>query len=555
MKRIRMFIVMAILSIAAVNNTNGQRIRRYDVVIYGGTSSGVIAAVAAARMGESVVLLSPRKHIGGITASGLGWTDKPYKDAENNLIGGLTRDFYMQVYQYYKSRAAWQEETRDEYVNKVATASHHVANGLMWTFEPHVAEEIFDTFLKNAHVTVFLNTKLNRKNGVKVINGHINSIAMLNGDEYRGKIFIDATYTGDLMASAGVSFTTGRESNCKYGETLNGIETSLARSHQFPRGVSPYQKEDDPSSGLLPNIDPNQGGADGSGDKKVQSFNYRLCLTDAANNQIAISKPIGYDSSQYELLVRLFKAQPKKRSLFDYFIWSSMPNRKTDINNLGAFSTDLIGMNDGFIEADYKKRAVLLEKYENYTKGLLYFMGHDSRVPLSIREEMLKWGYPKDEFQSNNYWPYELYIREGRRMVSNFVLTQQYVQRVKQAADPIAAGYYNMDSHNTQRYVTPQGDVQNEGDVEVYPGGPYLIPYGTIIPKSSECTNLLVPVCLSATHIAYGSIRMEPVFMEIGQAAGIAAALAAKNGKTVQEINYSKLRKQLSDNGQVLSVQ
>ncbi|TAN14051.1 MAG: FAD-dependent oxidoreductase [Chitinophagaceae bacterium] len=554
MKKVSILLVI-VLSIASVYNVRGQSIKKYDVVIYGGTSAGVMAALAVAKMGESVVLLTPQKHVGGITTSGLGWTDKPYKDGENNLIGGLTRDFYLQVYDYYKNANAWQEESRDEYVNRVANTSHKVADGLMWTFEPHVAEDIFDTFLKNAHVTVLLNTKLNRKTGVNMVNGHINSITMLNGDQFRGKVFIDATYTGDLMAAAGVSFTMGRESNCKYGETLDGIETALTRSHQFPRGVSPYKIENDPSSSLLPNIDPNQGGADGSGDNKVQSFNYRICLTDAPNNQMPITRPNEYDSSQYELLVRLFKAQPKKRSLFDYFIWSPMPNRKTDINNLGAFSTDLIGMNDHFIEADYKKRTLLLQKYESYTKGLLYFMGHDPRVPQSIRDEMLKWGYPKDEFQPNNYWPYELYIREGRRMISNFVMTQQYIQRVKDASDPIAIGYYNMDSHNTQRYVTPEGDVQNEGDVEVYPGGPYLIPYGTIIPKLSECTNLLVPVCLSASHIAYSSIRMEPVFMEIGQAAGTAAALAAKSSKAVQEINYPKLRKLLLDDGQILSVQ
>jgi hypothetical protein len=322
-----------------------------------------------------------------------------------------------------------------------------------------------------------------------------------------------------------------------------------------PEGLAPYRKENDPSSGLLPNIRPNQGGADGSGDNKVQSFNYRLCLTDAPNNQVPITRPVGYDPSQYELLVRLFKAQPKKRSLFDYFIWSPMPNRKTDINNLGAFSTDLIGMNDDFIEADYKKRTSLIERYESYTKGLLYFMGHDPRVPESIRDEMLKWGYPKNEFQSDNYWPYELYIREGRRMVSDFVMTQQYIQRVKSIPDPIAVGYYNMDSHNTQRYITPEGDVQNEGDVEVYPGGPYLISYRTIIPRYSECNNLLVPVCLSASHIVYGSIRMEPVFMEIGQAAGTAAAIAAKSSESVQKINYPELRKILLDNGQIPSIQ
>lgn len=554
MKKVSILLVI-VLSIASVYNVRGQSIKKYDVVIYGGTSAGVMAAISAAKMGESVVLLCPQKHVGGITTSGLGWTDKPYKEEENNLIGGLTRDFYSQIYNYYENNNAWQEGTRDEYVNKIANTSHKVADGLMWTFEPHVAEDIFDAFLKNAHVTVLLNTKLNRKSGVNIVKGHINSITMLNGDQFRGKVFIDATYTGDLMAAAGVSFTIGRESNCKYGETLNGIETALARSHQFPRGVSPYRKENDPSSGLLPNIRPNQGGADGSGDNKVQSFNYRLCLTDAPNNQVPITRPVGYDPSQYELLVRLFKAQPKKRSLFDYFIWSPMPNRKTDINNLGAFSTDLIGMNDDFIEADYKKRTSLIERYESYTKGLLYFMGHDPRVPESIRDEMLKWGYPKNEFQSDNYWPYELYIREGRRMVSDFVMTQQYIQRVKSIPDPIAVGYYNMDSHNTQRYITPEGDVQNEGDVEVYPGGPYLISYRTIIPRYSECNNLLVPVCLSASHIVYGSIRMEPVFMEIGQAAGTAAAIAAKSSESVQKINYPELRKILLDNGQIPSIQ
>jgi hypothetical protein len=352
-------------------------------------------------------------------------------------------------------------------------------------------------------------------------------------------MFMDCSYEGDLMAKSGVSFVVGRESNSKYSETYNGVE--LRDKHQFPDGVDPYTIPGDTASGLLWGISKDLLLPDGTGDNKIQSYNYRICLTDDKRNLIPIERPRGYDSSRYELLLRLIKASPQKQSIKDYFSWDLMPNHKTDINNNGAFSTDMIGMNYDYPEAGREKRAAIIQQHEDYSKGLLYFVGHDQRVPEPMRKEMNAWGYPKDEYRDNHNWSPQLYVRECRRMVGDYIMTQANCQGIRRVEDGIALAAYTMDSHNCERIVI-NGMVKNEGDVQVGGFGPYPVSFRSIIPKRTECTNLLVPVCLSASHIAYGSIRMEPVFMVLAQSAAAAACLAIDARKDVQDVPVEKLR-------------
>ncbi|HKJ33160.1 MAG TPA: FAD-dependent oxidoreductase [Balneolales bacterium] len=523
----------------------------YDVVVYGGTSAGVMAAVAAERMGASVILISPKKRIGGLTSNGLSWTDIG-DQIYHRTIGGYTLNFFHRVYQYYLNKKVWNQESRADYLKKIENTDHRILekDKLMWTFEPHVALRIFNNLIRENHIPVRLNRKLDRKNGVRKVDGRIVSITMLNGETYSGKVFIDATYEGDLMAAAGVSFTVGREGNSEYHETIDGVQ--LSHHHQFPNGVNPYHIAGDPSSGLLWGISPDTLLPEGHGDKRVQAYNFRICLTDSKKNQVPITRPKNYNPSRYDLLVRLIHAQPDKRSLSDYFIWSPLPNRKTDINNNGGFSTDMIGMSDDWPTGSYEKRRQLFKAHLAYTKGLLYFMGHNTRVPDTLRQQMRRWGYAKDEYQHSDHFTPELYVREGRRMIGEYVITEHNCRGTVTVNDGIAMGYYNMDSHNCERIVV-NGMVKNEGNVEARIPHPYPIPYGAIVPKKKDCTNLLVPVCLSATHIAYGSIRMEPVFMELGQSSGTAAALAEKNDVDVQNLDYQKLKKQLLKTGQILN--
>jgi hypothetical protein len=360
----------------------------------------------------------------------------------------------------------------------------------------------------------------------------------------RAKEFIDCTYEGDLMAMAGISYTTGRESNGKYSETIDGVQ--LAHYHQFPDGVDPYKTRGNSSSGLLWGISGDSLLPAGSGDNIIQSYCLRVCLTDTVDNMIPITMPEQYDRNKYELLIRLFEAQPNKRALNDYFIWSNLPNHKTDVNNRGAFSTDMIGMNQCWLKANYSERQKLLENAINYTKGLFYFYGYDNRVPDTLKKQMLKWGYPKDEYQKFNHFTPQLYIREGRRMIGEYVITEHNCRGQVSVNDGIALGSYQMDSHNCERIVV-NSMVKNEGDVEVGVPHPYPISYRSMTPQKEECDNLLVPVCLSATHIAYGSIRMEPVFMILGQSAAMASVVAINEKASVQKIDVKKLQKWLKD--------
>ena len=512
----------------------------YDIVVYGGTSAGVSAAVQAKRMGKTAIIVGPDKHLGGLTAGGLGWTDSGRKEA----IGGISREFYQRIKKHYDKADAWIYQKPQEY------SRYRPEEDAMWVFEPHVAEQVFEELVDEYEIPVHQDQWLKRKGGVANDGSRIVSITMLSGRTYLGRIFIDATYEGDLMAGAGVSYHVGREGNKVYGETLNGVQTRNATKHQFEKPVDPYIKPGEPASGLLPRIHAGGPGAEGRGDHRVQAYNYRMCLTKVPENRVPFPKPENYDPMQYELLARYL--DKGWRAIFVKF--DPAPNAKTDTNNHGAFSTDNIGMNYDYPEGSYERRREILKEHEDYQKGLMWFLAYDRRVPADVREKMSKWGLAKDEFTDNGNWPHQIYVREARRMISDFVTTELYLRRIKPTPKPVGMGSYNMDSHNVQRYVDENGFARNEGDIQVNPGGPYPISYGAIVPKASECTNLLVPVCVSSSHIAYGSIRMEPVFMILGQSAATAAVLAIEDNINIQDVDYSKLRKRLLADGQVLEL-
>ena len=513
--------------------------KTYDVVVYGGTSGGVAAAVQAARMGKSVILIEPSQHIGGLSSGGLGATDIGNKAA----IGGISREFYHRVYVHYQKDDAWKFQKREEY----RSGRQAPGEETMWTFEPHVAEQIFRDMLRAANVPVVLQQRLNRRSGVEQQDGWIRSIAMESGQTFRGKMFIDATYEGDLMAAAGVPFHVGREGNSQYDETLNGVQTQRAIYHQFIKPVDPYVRPGDPGSGLLPGINGDGPGEEGAGDHRVQAYCFRLCATDVPENRRPWPKPEGYDEAQYELLLRNFEAGDSR------IPWAPamMPNRKTDSNNNFAVSTDYIGMNYEYPEANYATREKIIKAHETYQKGLMWTLANHPRVPEKIRQYFQTWGLAKDEFTDNDNWPHQLYIREARRMVSDYVMTQHDCQGRRMAEDPVGLAAYTMDSHHVQRHVL-DGRVLNEGDVQVGGFSPYPISYRSIVPPKKSSRNLLVPVCLSASHIAYGSIRMEPVFMVLGQSAATAAALAIEQSSAVQEVDYPALREKLLKDKQVL---
>ena len=420
----------------------------------------------------------------------------------------------------------------------------------MWTFEPSAALQVYKDMIASENIELVYGKRLNQDDGVMKSGTTIKQIEMEDGSAYRGKMFIDATYEGDLMAAAGVDYHVGREANSVYGETYNGVQ--LLEGHQFTNRVDPYVTPGDSLSGLLWGISTNTLAERGSGDTLVQAYNFRICLTNDEDNMIPITEPENYDSTKYQLLARLFEAQPDKRKLDDYFIWSSMPNDKTDINNKGAFSTDMINWSHAYPEASYEEREAIVKEHVDYTKGLLYFYTNDSRVPKQLQEEMRSWGYPKDEYVDNNNWSPQLYVREARRLIGEYVMTQANCVGEELVNDPVGLAAYTMDSHNCQRIIV-NGQAKNEGNVEVGGFPPYPISYRAIVPKQEEVSNLLVPVSLSASHIAFGSIRMEPVFMVLGQSAATAAAFAIEDQISVQQVAYENLKTQLLKDNQVLS--
>jgi len=545
------FILLGVFSCAGLTSKNpvgfSTDALEADIIVYGGTSAAVASAVQASRMGKSVMMVSPDKHLGGLASGGLGFTDTGNKA----VIGGLAREFYQRIYRHYQTEEAWQWQKKAEYGNKgQGTPAMDGAERTMWIFEPHAAETVFEDFVKENRIKIYRDEWLNRESGVKKKNGKITSISTLSGKTFRGKMFIDATYEGDLMAAAGVSYHVGREANSVYDEQYNGIQTGiLHHDHYFKKNIDPYKIPGNPASGLLPLISDENPGVKGEGDKKVQAYCFRMCLTNHPQNRVPFPKPEGYDPSQYELLVRVFDSGWREQ----FRKYDPIPNHKTDTNNHGPFSTDYIGMNYDYPEASYERRKEIIKAHETYQKGLLYFMATDPRIPADVQKEFNTWGLAKDEFKDNGNWPHQIYVREARRMVSSYVMTENETVGKKPVPNPVGMGSYSLDSHNIQRYVKPDGYVQNEGDIGIHLKNPYQIGYGAIVPKKAECQNLLVPVCVSSSHIAYGSIRMEPVFMILGQSAATAAAMAIDKNIAVQDLDYEQLKARLIQDKQILS--
>jgi hypothetical protein len=537
MNKTFLFIILISLLVSCKSENKEKNIQ-VDICVYGGTSAGIIAAYTAKKQGKSVILIEPGNYLGGLTAGGLGATDIGNKYA----ITGLAKDFYRRIGKYY-----------DKFEQ--------------WTFEPHVASKVYDDLIEDAKLTIHKNSRLvsvNKEDGwiKEIIVEDSKNPSSETNQTIRAKMFIDCTYEGDLMAMAGVSYTTGREGNDQYGETYDGIQ--LSDFHQLPDGIDPYVKPGDPSSGLLWGIGSDTLAAQGSRDKKIQAYNFRLCLTQDKANQISFTKPDNYDSTDYELLSRIIAKEkwPSIHSSFTIdtlangeikvhntggFLIKNMPNGKTDFNNFGGFSTDMIGGNYDYPEGNYDTRKKIWKAHEDYTKGLLYFLSHDEKIPQALREEMLSWGYCKDEFIDLNGFSNQLYVREARRMIGALVMTQKHCVGDEVVDDQVGMAAYGMDSHNCQRLVV-NGMVKNEGDVQKRVPKPYPISYRAIVPKENECKNLLVPVCVSASHIAFGSIRMEPVFMVLGQSAATAAVFAINNNTSVQQVDAKRLREELTKN-------
>ena len=542
---------------------------RADVVIYGGTGAAVTAAIQTKRMGKSVVLVSPDRHLGGLTSGGLGFTDS----GKTAAIGGLAREFYRRVYAEYEKPASWRWERSEDYVNTgQGTRARLEEDKTMWVFEPHIAEQVFDQWVKEAGVPVFRGERLDRERGVQKVATKIDSFRTLSGKTFPGEIFIDATYEGDLMAAAGVTYQVGRESNALYGERWNGNQVGLLHHrHWFvpikeegktvAHSVSPWNDPTDPASGRVSFVDDSLPGVKGEGDSRIQAYCFRVCMTRNPENRVPFRKPENYDPARYRLMTRVYETG--WRELFEKY--DAIPNLKTDTNNHGPFSSDFIGMNYDYPDADDARREEIIQEHRDYQEGLLYFQANDPSVPEEIRRPMSEWGLAKDEFLDNGHWPRQIYVREARRMVGEYVMTEwDILDQPADASMPpsvaemkkrgsVGLGSYGLDLHNARRYVTPEGTVQNEGDVGVPSKGAYPIDFGAILPKKGECDNLLVPVCVSASHSAYGSIRMEPIFMILGQSAATAGVLALESGLDVGDVPYSKLSQRLADDAQRLA--
>ena len=559
--------LLSICFVLLLQQAIGQSSQSYDLVIYGATSAGISAAIQGSRMGKKVILIEPSGRIGGLTSGGLGQTDIGNKQA----IGGLSREFYQNIKQYYQQSENWIWQKRETYRDGGQTRTSGNEDA-MWTFEPSAALKVYKAMLsKEANITLVYKQQLNRKNGVIKLKESIKSIQMETGEVYSGKMFIDCTYEGDLMAAAGVSYTVGRESNSQYGESLNGVQAnkvglSLRKTvslngyyHNFIESVDPYIVKGNSQSGLLPFINKDKPGIDGMADHKIQAYCYRMTLTDHPENRTPFLKPEGYNDMDYELLFRNYEAADGLvNKMYNYgdplvpWINSDMPNRKTDTNNQKGFSTDFIGQNYAYPEATYEERLNIADRHKKYQQGLMWSLAYHPRVPKEVRDVVSKWGMCKDEFENGDGWSGQLYIREARRMISDYVMSQKNCEQFEVVQDPVGMGAYGMDSHNVQRYVDLNGFVKNEGNVEAHVSSPFPISYKSIVPKKTEATNLFVPVCLSASHIAFGSIRMEPVFMVLGQSAAIAACLAMDKNYRSQELPYKELKEMLIKYAQVL---
>lgn len=494
----------------------------YDVVIYGGTASGVMAAVSAARDGMDVALIEPGRHIGGMVTGGLSYTDR----GDISIIGGITKEVFKKIGSYY-------------------------GKDIEWNFEPHIAEKAFVELLKNENVDLYFNKMLKEKNGIEKHNKKIINIETEDGALFFGQIFIDSSYEGDLMADSGVSYTVGRESSSQYDESFAGELPPMGRNN-FYYHLNAF----DDYGSLYYGVSDGLPGIIGQGDKKVQAYNYRLCVTNQ-ENMIPFYKPNNYNRNNYELLSawinKIKELENRELGFSDIVYLGKLPNNKYDVNNYGPFSTDFIGESWEYPDGDYKKREEIKNNHKEYIQGLLYFISNDESIPEELKRDVKKWGYAADEFTDNHYWPYQIYIREARRMISDFVFTESDIRKDKVKYDSVGIGSYGIDTHNVQRYIIKEGFVLNEGELQ-FPVKPYEIPYRALIPKKSETENLIVSVCISASHSAYSSVRMEPQYMIMGEAAGIAAAISIRNNNNVQEIDYDELKTKLINNGSILKL-
>lgn len=486
----------------------------FDICVYGATACGIAAAVQAAKSGKKAAIVEFGKHIGGMTTGGLGATDI----GSEHVVGGLARRFYMDIGRLYGISESWR-------------------------FEPKTASRVLKEWLRQYDIPVFTEHRLSQ---VEKKEGRITSMSAENGRSFKAAVFIDATYEGDLMAMAGVRHIIGREGNRLYGEHFNGVHFG-GPHHNFRCFVDPYRKIGNPSSGLLKGISRLPPGRQGDGDRLTQAYNFRLCVT-RSKNKTPFPKPDDYDPERYELLRRYIDS-----GVFDIFnLTVPLPNGKYDHNNWGAINSDNIGANHEWPEGGYRLRERIFQDHVNYQQGLFWFLANDARLPGEIREAASSWGLAADEFTETGNWPPQLYVREARRMVSDYVLTEEDAFGWRTVDDPVGMASYTLDSHNCKRIVH-NGRAVNEGNVEAVPLGPFPIPYRSLRPDKQDCANLLVPVCISASHSAYGSVRMEPVLMILGQSAGCAASLAIDEASgVVQDVSYASLGRKLRQEGQVL---
>jgi hypothetical protein len=520
---VKIAFVCLLIADSAISHAS-TRYLQYDMVVYGATAGGVATAVAASRSGLHVALVDPSHHAGGMVAGGLSSTDH----GNIAVIGGFAHEFFARV-------------------------GSHYGEPVEWNFEPHVASIVFDHLLHEARVDIYFDNPILEEGGVHKENGRIVSISTHSGKSFRASIFADCTYEGELMALAGVSYTWGRESQTQYGEPLAGVRERLRQDHIFTVRVSPYAAD----GNLLPGVQPGPEGKQGDGDRKVQAYGFRMCITRQPENMLPFPKPDQYDPARYELLARLVEALTKAKGrppvMKEILLISKLKGDKLDLNNLGAVSTDYIGGSWGYPTANAEQRTAIWKDHYEYEAGFFYFLGHSDRIPRSLRDEINSYGLAKDEFIDTKGWPWQLYVRESRRMIGEYVMTQHDIQDNLTKPDSIGMGSYQSDSHNVQRTPAADGSVQNEGDMYV-PTRPYQIPYRMILPKHSEAENLLVPVCFSASHVAYSTLRMEPQYMIIGQAAGVAAAIAIHSHTSLYNISVPALQDELQKEHAVLQL-
>jgi len=515
----------------------------FDVVVYGGTPGGFTAAIQVAKMGRKVALVEPSGHIGGILVNGLGITDIDSQPKFQNsvAVGGLALEFYRRVAKHYGRY--------DQFMEMIRTGAK---NHDLWPHEPHVAENIIRDWLAENNVRVFLNARLvEDRNAVEKKGTRIKRIRMENGQTFSGAVFIDATYEGDLLAAAGISTVAGREGNAKYGERLNGIRAETTHA-QFLVKVNPYINPEDPESGLIPTIQDEPLGTPGAADKRIQAYCFRMCLTQDPTNRIPFTKPANYDRSQYEIYVRYLRGGGNLLRP-----WVAIPNGKSDLGAWHDLSHNLYGMNMDYPEGNYETRRRVYQEHKDFTQGLFYFLANDpevGRLDRDLQETWASWGLAKDEFTDNGGWPRMFYVRSARRMVSDYVITEHHILKPDPipVEDPVGVAFWPTDVHSVRRIVK-DGYAYNEGFV--FDGDfwePLPVSYRALVPKASECTNLLTPTCPSSSYIAYGAIRLEWTFMVLGQSTGAAAVQAIKEKRDVQKINYNTLKDILVNEGQVL---